>query len=116
MIHSEGKRGTQYNRVVTLSKAYHVFSETTIEEKVDQLFTTHVISTPEKTTRIQPVQMHRRSNYRNVMWIEVLQNVSHRIERSRIKLQKKIVSLSLVFLLLFVVVVAAPFVNVPGSS
>ncbi len=31
-------------------------------------------------------------------------------------LQKKIVSLSLAFLLLFVVVVAAPFVNVPGDS
>jgi hypothetical protein len=102
--------------VVTLSKAYHVFSETTIEEKVDQLFTAYVISTPEKTAWVHPVQKHRCSTNRNMMWTAGLRNISHRIERSRTKLQKKIVSVSLAFLLLFVVVVTAPFVNVPGGS
>ena len=116
VIHSEEKRDAQYDGVITASKTCNVFSETTIEEKVDQLFTAYVISTPEKTTQVHPVQKHRCSTNRNMMWTTGLRNVSHRIERSRIKLQKKIVSLSLVFLLLFVVVVAAPFVNVPGSS
>ncbi|HUT00064.1 MAG TPA: hypothetical protein VMY59_07095 [Candidatus Thermoplasmatota archaeon] len=116
MIHSEGKRDIQYDGLVTPSKACNVFAEKTIEEKVDQLFTAHVILTPEKTTRVQPVQKYRRSHYRNMMWTAGLQKISHRIEGFRIKLQKKIVSLLLTFLLLFVVVVAAPFANVDNNS
>ena len=116
VIHSEGKRDTHYDGVATSSKACNVFSEKTIEEKVDQLFNAHVIPISEKTTRVQPVQKHRRSNDRNMIWVAGLQNVSHRIEWSRIRLQKKIVSLLLAFLLLSIVIVAASFVSVPSSS
>jgi len=116
VVHSEGKRDILDAGVVTPSKTYNVFPLTTVEEKVDHLFTTDVISTPEKTTQIRSVQMHRRSNYRTMMCIETWKTVSPRIKRFRIKPQKKIVSLLLVFLLLFVVVVAAPFVNLPDNS
>ncbi|HWR64045.1 MAG TPA: hypothetical protein VN365_06570 [Candidatus Thermoplasmatota archaeon] len=116
MVHSEGKRDKLDDGVVIPSKTYNFFSLKTVEEKVDHLFTTDVISTPEKTTQIRSVQMHRRSNYRTMMSIETWETVSPRIKRFRIKPQKKIVSLLLVFLLLFVVVVAAPFVNLPDNS
>ena len=106
VVHSEGKRDILDAGVVTPSKTYNVFPLTTVEEKVDHLFTTDVISTPEETTQIRSVQMHRRSNYRTMMCIETWKTVSPRIKRFRIKPQKKIVSLLLVFILLFVVVVA----------
>ena len=98
-MHSEGKRDIPYNGVVTPSKTSKDFSLTTIEEKVDSLFTRDVFLTPEKTAQVQFVPLHRHSR--------------HPI---RIKPQKKIVSLLLVFLLLFVVVVAAPFVNISDRS
>lgn len=116
MINFKGRQDSQDDGVATPSKASIVFSDKTMDEKTYQLFTTSIIPGPEKTTWVQPVQKNRFSNYRNIKWIVSLQNVNHRREWSRIMSQKKIVSLMLVFILLFVAIGAASFVNIPNSS
>jgi hypothetical protein len=95
VIHSEGKRDTQNERVVIPSQACNDFSV--------------------KTTQVPVVQKHRRSNKRHLMWISSLQNGNHRIEQPRIKIQKKIISLMLAFLLLCMVVIAALCIDTPDS-